>query len=485
MKINKIKNLKYIFFFLFAIGLVSACKINAPVKYPAAVKMPGTFTPGISDTNGIGFIPVEKFFTDKYLVNLIDTALKNNLDLQIAMQRINMSRTNVMISKAALLPSLSASTSAGVRKYGTYTMDGVGNYDTRLSPNVEGDRMLPDPMPNYFLGLESNWEIDVWGKLRNMKKAAVARYLASEKGRQLIVTSLIAEVASLYYDLLALDNQLEILRQNISLQETALELIKIQKDAGKVTELAVQQFHAQLLNTKSLEVQIQQQIIADENRLNLLLGRYPQQIVRGKPIRAQEFPKDVDAGIPTKMLLRRPDIQQAELELAAAKADINAARFAFFPSLNIHAFGGLESFNASFLFRTPESIAYGLVAGLTAPIFQQNRIRANYKRAEAENMAAFYSYQKAVITAYQEVATSLRLIENYEKIADLKTQEVDVLLQAVGTSSDLFLSGYATYLEVITAQRTVLEAELGLANTKKERFLALIELYRALGGGWK
>ena len=463
--------------------ILCGCKV-AQVNLPQAQPIPQTFT-GSADTVSIGTLPLKEFFNDPHLISLIDTALQKNFDLRVAVQRIEMARANLRLGKGALLPSVNAVASAGADKYGEYTLNGVGNYDTNLSENIGPDRRIPtDPTPDYFLGLRSSWEVDIWGKLRNGKKAAFARLLASEKGQQLITTSLVAEVASLYYELLALDYQLDIVRKNIIFQQTVVELITIQKEGGRTTELAVQQSTAQLLNTRALEVKIQQEIIALENTLNFLLGRFPQPIQRENTLLSQAIPSVVSAGVPSAMLRHRPDIQQAELELEAAKADLQAARAAFFPSLTITSYAGFNAFKSGLLF-DPGSLALGVLGGLSAPIFSHNRIQSQYKRSSAENIAAVYAYQKAIVNGFREVATGLKSIENLNLMYNLKNQEVTVLRNAVTTANDLFVAGYASYLEVITAQRNVLEAELGLANTRKEQFLSIIDLYRALGGGWQ
>ncbi|MDJ1482125.1 TolC family protein [Cytophagaceae bacterium YF14B1] len=463
--------------------LLGSCKVSTVTTQHSSVKLPETFT-GSSDTTSIGDIAWKDFFTDPLLIKLIDTALHNNPDLNIARQRIEFARASFQLGRGALLPSLNVIASAGVDKYGDYTMNGVGNYDTNLSGNIDGKKKIPNPTPDYFLGLRSSWEIDLWGKLRNQKKAAYNRFLASQKGRQAIVTALVAQVSQFYYDLLRLDNELEIIRKNIGLQEKAVETITAQKMGGRATELAVQQSTAQLLHTRSLEGRVQQEIVIIENQLNLLLGGFPQPIERSNPILQQTLTTVVKSGIPAHMLRHRPDIRQAELELEATKADVTAMRAAFLPSLTISPYAGFNSFNASVLFN-PASIAYGILGGLTGPLFSRNLLKSNYKQSQAVNQEAFYTYYKTILNGYQEVVTSMKGIENLQKVYDYRKQEVDVLQNAVSTSNDLYVTGYASYLEVITAQRSVLEAELELATVKRDQFFSLIDLYRSLGGGWQ
>ncbi len=479
------KILKYINGFALTILLlsISGCKLLKPKEQIPTIKAPVAFGAS-TDSLGISALKWDVFFADKKLVALIDTALQNNLDLKMAVQRIQIASSSVLFRQGSLLPSVGADVSAGGRKFSDYTMDGVGNYDTNFSSNLDTDRKLPAPfMPDYFLGLRSSWEIDIWGKLKTQKKAAYTRFLASQKARHAIVTGLIAQVAGLYYELTTLDAELGIIRKNISLQEKAVSTITVQKEAGRANELGVRQFNAQLLNTKSLEIDIRQKIVEKENELNMLLGRFPQNIQRNATL-DQPIPEQLSAGIPSQMLRRRPDIQQAELDLLANYSDQQAAQLAFLPSLNITAFLGYNAFRSTLLFN-PGSLAYSALGGLTAPLLNRKALKAEQKRSEAASMESLYAYNKSVLNGFQEVSTSLKKIENTKLIVDFKNQEVAVLQQAVATSQDLFAGGYATYLEIITAQKSVLEAELTLINVQKEQRLALIQLYRNLGGGWE
>jgi NodT family efflux transporter outer membrane factor (OMF) lipoprotein len=457
---------------LILLSVVTSCKIATPPALPPAAEIPDTFI-GNRDSATVADVRWQDFFTDPHLVELIKTALQNNLDLLTAVQRVEMARADFAVRRGALLPSLSGVASAD-----------VGNVDKNMLGSTAQDQQLPNMQEEYFLGLQSSWEADLWGKLKNRKKAAYSRFLASQKGRHLVTTSVIAEIARLYYDLLSVDNELEVVRKNIKFQEIALQIIEIQKMGGRATELAVQQFTAQLLSTRALEKEKQQHAIELETELNLLMGRYPQHIERGEDISEQPLPEAIHEGIPSTLLLNRPDIQQAELELIAAEADVQAARAAFLPSITISPYVGFNALKSSLLFQTPESLATGVLAGVTAPIFDKKRIRAQFNRSVAERAEAYYNYQKTIIRGYGEVVNNIRSIENLEGIYALKEQQVAALQKAVSTSNVLFTSGYATYLEVITAQKSVLEAELELANVKKGIFHSVIGLYRALGGGW-
>jgi len=324
-------------------------------------EIPNTFA-GDTSKQSIGTISIKEFFKDEELKKLIDTALVYNPDLNSIIQKITIARANYSMAKWSLLPSLNTKISAGVDKYADYTMNGVGNFDTNLSPNLSPDQKIPTPVPDYFLGLSSNWEIDIWGKLRNLKKAAYKRYLATDKARQLFTSILVSSIAEKYYTLTVLDKELEIIQKNIMLQQKAVETVQVLKEGGKANELAVDQMNAQLLNTQSLKIEIEQKIIETENELNFLLGRFPQKIKRGNSLEKQFSPEIISTGIPANMLLRRPDIQESELVLKASLNEVKAARAAFLPALNISAYGGYNSFNSSLLFNSPSSLAYGLLA---------------------------------------------------------------------------------------------------------------------------
>jgi NodT family efflux transporter outer membrane factor (OMF) lipoprotein len=473
-----------IFVIIFFAGLLATgCGSMQTIPVAAPPGMLSGFS-GQQDSVNIAALPVSSFFNDQYLIRLIDTAFSSNPDALTALQRIEVANANLRYNKLKLLPNVDVQANAGLEKYGDYTMNGVGNYDTNLSPNISSDQHIPNPTPNYFVGLQSSWEVDLWGKLRSRKKAAFNRFLASQSGYKMVTTSLTAQIATAYYQLLALDNELRVIRKNIDYQNNALEIVRIQKLGGRATELAVQQFLAQLKRTQGLEYQTLQEITETENELNFLTGRYPQTVPRDTSINTLKLPTVMKAGIPSRLLLNRPDIRQAEFELQAMNADIKAVRAAFFPSLTLSPYVGFNAFSSGLLFN-PASLAYGLLGGLTAPLFNRSRLKADQARTVAESRQALYNYQKTVLASVREVTNSLKNIENSEKMYSLKQEEVKALNDAVSVANDLYLVGRANYLEIITAQGKVLNAELELANTKKNIFIGAINLYRAVGGGWK
>ncbi|WP_110056516.1 efflux RND transporter permease subunit [Chitinophaga sp. S165] len=474
-------------------GVLQGCYSPAKLTLPEGPKTPAAFdttqtdngnkSVSASDSSGIGALSYKQFFTDPLLLQLLDTALAHNTDMLLATQRMETAKAQLMAASRAWQPEVNIALSAGVDRWGDYTLNGVGNYDTNLSPNISDKQRIPGPTPDYFAGLRSSWEIDLWGKMRSRKQAAMLRFLASDQGRQLITTQLIAQVAGMYYQLMVLDYEQEVIQSNIVLQESALATVQIQQEAGRATLLAVQQFSAQLLNTRSMALGLKQQSLELENQLNALLGRFPQPVRRNDSLLSAPLPPFAQIGVPATMLARRPDIQQATLELAAAKADVKAARAAFLPSLNITPYVGFNSFNAGLLFNTPASLAYGVLGGISAPLLNKRQLQSQYNISTAAGMTAFYQYRQMVINGYQEVITALGQLKNGQEAYTLKEAEVQMLKDGVSTANDLYATGYANYLEVITAQKSVLEAELALAGNKKELFLGTISLYRALGGG--
>jgi multidrug efflux system outer membrane protein len=475
----KLKLYRYLIVLLAGLAVVS-CKAPAVAPLVTNNQIPEAYANN-RDTTNMASTPWRSFFKDKYLVDLIDTALKNNQELMITLQEIEMARNDIRIKKGALLPMVGMRAGTGIEKVGRYTSQGAGDASTEIKPGIE----MPDPLSDYNLSVYANWEVDIWKKLRNSKKAAVSRYLATVEGKNFVITNLIAELADSYYELLALDSQLEIVKQNIELQQNASEIVKIQKEAARTTELAVQKFQAEVFTSKSLEFGILQKIKETENRINFLLGRYPQLIVRDKTNFLSLLPSVVHSGIPAQLLGNRPDIKQAELELVAAKLDVKVARAEFYPSLDISAAIGLQAFKPSYLFTLPESLLYSLVGDVAAPLINRNAIKAEFKNANSRQLKAMYNYERIILNAYLEVSNQLSKIDNLEKSYELKSQQVGALNRSIDVSNDLFKSARVDYFEVLMTQRDALESKLELIETKKAQLNAAVHVYKNLGGGWK
>lgn len=468
------------FFIMFGLAtILTSCGTVRQTSLPELKKIPDSFT-------RLASAPAEALswkaiFTEPDLKKLIDTALKNNLDIQSGVQRVLVAGLNLRLSRSRLYPKLNAGISAGLDHYGDYTMNGVGNYDTNFSENINERQRIPSPTPDYFAGFRSSWEIDIWGKLSEKKRAAYNRYLSSQAGLQWYKTQVVTQVAELYYELSALDKRLEILQRNMILQNKGLEIVEAQMAGGRATALAVSQFKAQRIATQGKQYEIHQAIIRTENELNLLMGSYGGKVGRDTSAMTKALPREIYAEIPSKVILARPDIREAELELAASKADVNAARKALLPSLSLDAYAGYNSFKLPLLF-SPASLAAGFLGGLSAPLLNRAALKNSNLVANSVQLSAFYNYQHRLIKAYQEVSVQLSAIDNYKQAYRLKSSEVQELRNAVSTANDLYLSGYASYLEVIVAQRSVLDAEMGQVDLKQKSYSSLINLFRALGG---
>ncbi len=416
-----------------------------------------------------------ELFASPELRGLVEGALLRNRELSIQMQEIVIAQNEVTTKQGEYLPKVNAGAGVGLEKVGTYTSQGASDEATGLPKNLG----------NFTFGLTGSWEVDVWKKLRNSAKAADLRYLASIEARNFLVTQIVAEIARSYYDLLALDNKLDVLRKNVELQTSALEVVKLEKEAARVTELAVQRFEAELQKNRARVFDVEQEVVQTENRLNFLVGRYPQTVAREPRELDAPLSGTIAAGLPSQLLENRPDVRQAELELEASKLDVAAAKAAFYPSLSIDASVGYRAFNVEHLVTTPESLLYGIGGSLTAPLLNRSAITAQYRSANARQIQAVFSYEKTLLQAFTDVANQLSMIDKLNKGYQLQTDQVATLARSVDIAGVLFQSARADYVEVLLTRRDFLEAQMELVETKKRRLHAMVNVYQALGGGWR
>lgn len=470
---------------LSVVVFMASCSIPKKVNKKNFEGLPEAFQKANSGTNSLAQLQYKDFFKDPHLVQLIDNVVAHNFDQKIALEQLKIAEATLLARRGALLPNVQAGLNASGTRYGKHTIEGVGNFDTNLSPNIdESQKVNTNITPNYWLGLSANWEIDIWGKLGNLKKAAQARYLATTEGKHLLQSALVTQVATLYYELITLDKQRAILKENIKLQSSALEIVQIQKEVGRATELAVQQFIAQLTNTEASLVALRQQTVNAENQLLALMGKYEGKIERAAKIEAAHLPYGPQQGHPKQLLQYRPDINRAFQELEASHADANAARTAFFPTVNISGYGAFNAFNGAYFFN-PTSMVFQLLGNMAAPVFQQHQLKSQFKIVTAQQEIAFLDYQKAIVGAFQEVRSLLNFIEHNDAILKLKEKEVAALVNSVDISNDLYVTGYASYLEIISAQRSKIAADMDLILARRNQAQAMIQLYKALGGGWQ
>ncbi|MCC6683911.1 MAG: TolC family protein [Bacteroidia bacterium] len=464
---------------LFIITLVWGCIPSKPAVKTDNKTLPATFYQP-DDTLNMATISWRKYFSDEQLASLIDTALQNNQELNIILQEIEISKNEIRARKGEYLPFVTGGAGAGLEKPGTFTRDGAVEKQLPVKPGKE----FPDPLTDYSVGVHASWEIDVWKKLRNAKKAAVMRYLASVEGKNFMVTHLVSEIADAYYELMALDNLLAIIGKNIELQSNALRVVRQQKDAAKVTQLAVNRFEAQLLNTQNLQYALKQKIVETENRIYFLTGMFPKQATRNSDKFLDIKLDSIQSGVPSQLLVYRPDIKQAELELEAAKLDVKSARANFYPSFGMRAGLGFQAFNPSLLVN-PESVLYNLSGEVMAPLINRNAITAIYRSANAKQVQAVYNYEKTILNAYLDVLNQLSKIDNFSKSLNTKQREVEILNQSVGIANNLFNSAKADYAEVLLTQREALDAKIDMVEIKLKQLSSKVNIYRALGGGWK
>ncbi|AYA65519.1 TolC family protein [Alteromonas sp. RKMC-009] len=459
--------------------LLQGCAIPDIETRDASVAMPEQFTPETTET------PVninwEDWFNDPDLIALVDTALANNQEVAMMLQRINMAANEVYAREGEYLPQVSAGAEAGVEKAGEYTRDGA--VEKQLA--IREEREFPDPLANLRLGLNASWELDVWHKLRDASKVASLEYLASIESRKFFVTEMVAEVARTYYELLALDNHLANLDANIDIQQHVLNTLEQLKHYGRSSSLPLTRFAAEVNKNKSERYQVRQEIAATENKLNLLLGRPPQPIARNAERLMTASLTKPSAGVPSELLANRSDIREAELTLQAAKLNIDVARANFYPSFALKAGVGLESFDTRYLLDTPESVAWSLSGDIFAPLINRRAIEAEYKNASAEQIQAAYEYEYTVVRAVSEVSTRLSALDNLSNSYAAKQAQIEQLEASVNIANKLFASARGEYLEVLLARRESLEAKSELIDTRKEQFTALVELYQSLGGGWR
>jgi multidrug efflux system outer membrane protein len=469
---------KLIFLFTLTI-LLAACSINKQAQKVIAYKqLPTSYVNQTNDS--ITQIKRKDYLNDRFLADLIDTAFVYNNDLQIAFQKIEMAKSNFQFYKGKLNPELNANLNGGVRKFGLYTMDGAGNSTTDITPN----NRVPVNLPDIFAGFQANWEVDFRGKLSNQKKAAYAKLLSSEEGIKYIKINLVTEIAKWYYELIALDKELEIVNETINKQKEALAYVKAQKDAGKTNELAVLQFNGQLQSLLILELELQQQINKTENGLNYMIGRFPQKIERNKESLYQAN-TILNKGLPSDLLNYRPDIKAAELNLNAARLDVKAAKAAFLPSFNIVSSMGLQAFNSAYLLTTPESMAYNLLGGIAAPLINKSAIKANFNQANANEIEALSNYQQKIINGYVEVVNEFGELNNLSAITTIAKNKNEKNSLAVENALDLYKSARVPYLDVIIAQQNALQSNLELINIAKRKKITALNVYKSIGGGWE
>ncbi len=421
-----------------------------------------------ADSTSLADISWEEFFLDESLKTHIREALDNNQDIRIALQQIVSAEAYLKQGKAGYFPTLSATARVTHQE---------------LASNSQFGSFFDGSIQQYELLGNLSWEADIWGKIRSNKRAFEARYLQSVAAHQAVKTNLIANVATMYYTLLALDEQLKITQKTIENRKKTIETTTALKESGNVTSVGVKQTEAQLYTAQAIELDLKMNIAIMENAFSILLGKAPQFIERSS-LEDQQISSSLETGVPALLLRNRPDVIAAEFDLITAFELTNVARTNFYPSLTITGSGGLQSIDFAQWFDTGSLFA-NIVGGLTQPIFNSRRIRTQYEVAQSEQEQAVLNFEKALLNAGREVSDALYSYQANSEKTEIRQKEFEAYNQAREDSELLLENGFANYLEVLTAQEQTLNTELNLINSRLDQLTSIVQLYTALGGGWK
>lgn len=418
------------------------------------------------DSLSLADVSWRELFTDPILAGHIEEGLQNNLDIRVALQQIEAAEAYMKQGKAGYLPTLNLGASGATQ-----------------NPSENGQLGGVGTVSQFDLSANLSWEADIWGKIRSSDRATRARYLQTVAGHQAVKTELIATIASLYYQLLALDEQMRITEETIKNRETSLETTRALKDAGTLTEVGVKQTEAQLYGAQAVLVDLENNIRLLENAFSIVLGEAPHQIDRGS-LAEQEITTELKIGVPAQLLRNRPDVIAAEYNLMNAFQLTNVAKSSFYPSLRLTASTGLQSLEFEDWF-SANSIFASVIGNLAQPIFNQRQIRTQYEVAQAQEEIALLDFRRSLLVASREVSDALYNYEAAVERMEIKMNEFEAYDLATTYSEELLNNGMANYLEVLTARENALNSQLELINTELDRFIAIIDLYQALGGGWQ
>ncbi|MDJ1471785.1 efflux transporter outer membrane subunit [Xanthocytophaga flava] len=462
---------------LYVVGLwlllwVAGCKAGKDYQRPS-IALPAQFHTVAATDSSIIDISWNQLFPDPVLRQWIDKALTQNYDMQLAIKRVETAEAYVKQSRVALLPAVNAQVAASSTTPSKNSLNGLS------LENFLGRNHLED----YTAQLTLSWELDIWGKIRRQNEAVRATYLQSAEASRAVKTRLIANVSQNYFNLLMLEQQLEVARQNKLLSDTIVQMMQLQKTAGEVTELAVQQTQSQAQSAALLVSQLEQEITIQENALHILAGELPGTPIAHSRLNDFQLWTDVKTGIPAQVISKRPDVRASEMELVAANARVGAAQANRYPTLNITAAGGVNAFQASEWFVVPGSLFGTVAGGIAQPVFQRRALKTQLEVARIQSQESELRFRQTVLNAVGEVSNALVRIEKLQEQQQIASNRVEIQRGAIQNAQALFKSGIANYLEVITAQSNGLQARLDQASIKRQQLDAMVELYRSLGGG--
>jgi len=424
-------------------------------------------------------LTIEEFYNDPTLTCLIDLAVAGNRELKVLNEEIQIASNEVLARSGQYLPFFSVGTGLGVDRASRFTLEGAGI----ISDNYLPGRHFSLAHGNFQNGINLTWQLDIYRQLRNARDAAGQRFNAAIERRNYFVTQLAADVAENYFRLMALDKRLENLNLTIDLQERSREIARARKEFVRSTELGVLRFEAEVRRNQSEKLIVNQDIIVTENRINFLVNRYPQPVVRNSAGFYELNLKRLSVGIPSQLLQNRPDIRQAERDLAANGLDVKVTRANFYPQLVLNAGVGLESYLLNHLFE-PQAVLGNVAAGLVGPLVNKRGIRAQYLTANARQLQSIYNYQRVVLEAFTQVTNRLSMVQNYTNSIEIRRQQLQALQSSVEVANDLFQFARIEYIDVLFAQRDLRDARMILIDTKLEQLSAIVNTYQALGGGF-
>lgn len=461
---------------LLVLVTLASCNVSKSIETPKdALPLAYRYTSEVDTTGTIADISWKDFFKETSLIKLIDSAIVRNNDLQIAQKNIEAAQWQLKQAKWNNSPELNLQLTGTSTRLSDNSLNGLSTTAFLGKHHIE----------DYNASVGLSWEADIWGKIKNQKKEALTGYLQSEEAKKAWQTVIVANVSKGFYNLLMMDAQLEIARKNLTLNDSTLFVINLQYEAGQVTSLAKQQAAAQQLIAAQLIPQLEQNITIQENALSLLAGTFPSAKERNTTLSKISFNENHATGIPSSLVSKRPDVKLAELELQKANARVGIAKAYFYPSLSITAAGGLNSFESSNWFNIPASLFGTVAGGLSQPLLNRKKIRTQFETAKIEREKSVLQFRQSVLVAVGEVSDALVKTDKLEEQQSIVENRVKTLQTAIHNANLLFKNGMANYLEVITAQSNLLQSELELATIKRSRLDAEIDLYRALGGGWK
>ncbi|WP_410880861.1 efflux transporter outer membrane subunit [Myroides sp. DW712] len=472
-----------------SLTLFQACAPQSNYKTPT-FDLPETYR-GQNDTIigqdslSVSAIKWRDFFQDEQLTHLIDMGLSHNFDMQNAIKNLDIAAQKTKQAKLEWLPSLGLEAGSVAYQYRSENYYGTPSTNYYKNKGEEAPTNMYVNSAQYTSGLALSWELDIWGKIKSQTAEQLARFLQTAEAKKAIQTELIAQIAQGYYNLLLLDAQMEVAQTNYELTKNTLKIVELQRDAGQITSLAITQTKNQMLVAKALIPSLKQQIAIQENALSLLTGQLPTTIIREVKLTEVRQEELSSTGVPLALLHYRPDVQMAEFELKAKNAAVGVAQTARYPSLTINLEGGVNSMLGENWFNIPGSLFGSLIGKVANPIFNKRKLKTDFEVAKIERTKSEIDFQKTVYTAVTEVTDALINLQTTTEQIEIADEQVTTSRLGVKQSNLLFNSGYATYIEVINAQKNRLDNELNLNKLKLNKLQYGVQLYKALGGGWQ